>query len=218
MLELTFNPRSATGLKLVKDDGLERRVKGCKYENGYTYCATEEEAKERAEDLKKEGVYPMTIAKNKAIMALAPQLMARFLKIHQEGLWPDEPPEILEWTAELWAETTGFNPLEEFIHNWYERCNCMPSQDGVFDNLSLVDDSGNACTHYVNGSHLMAKLKKVHPVDNSESLYKLVKGSGRSDAPIYAMLSKVQMGEPPIFLLKKDKQHAPVIYGLYSKA
>ena len=216
-LELTFNPRSATGLKLVKDDGLERRVKGCKYENGYTYCATEEEAKERAEDLKKEGVYPMTIAKNKAIMALAPQLMARFLKIHQEGIWPDEPPEITEWTSELWAVTVDANPLQEPVCKWYKRCDCMPSQDGVFDNMNLVDAEKKPCTHHIKGSFLMAKLKTVH-TDNGDSLYKSVKGRGRDDAPIYAMLAKVKMGDPPIFLLKKEMAHSPVIYGLRSKA
>ena len=43
---------------------------------------------------------------------------------------------------------------------------------------------------------------------------------GRSDAPIYAMLARVQMGDPPILILNKEKAlggQVNVIFGLVSK-
>ena len=201
VLELTFNPRNG-GLKIVKDEGTERRLKACKYENGYVFCKSEEEARQRQEELKSKGVYPITTAKKEKMFALAPQLMARFIKIHKEGLWPEEPPEVAEWTTKLWAENNDTNPLQEPMNTWYKRCNCMPSQNGA-----LVDDQEKPCTHHIKGSDLMHKLK-------NEQLYKAIKGPGRSDARIYDMLAKVKMGDPPISLCKKMVQNSPVIFGL----
>ena len=160
-------------------------------------------------------------AKNDELMALAPQLMARLIQMHKEatspgGSWPPEPPQVEEATARMWAGTAAVNPLQEPMNKWYQRCSCMPEDPDTFDNKSLVDWDGKPCTHYILGAALMNKLKKKTLLDGS-TLYKSIKGKGRSDAPIYAMLARVQMGDPPILILNTEKAlggQVNVIFGI----
>ena len=228
MLELTYNlkPDPKDDLKFKRDDGLERRVKAVLYTHGYEDVANEVEATKKIAEWAEEGrtgVYPMYQAKNDELNSLAPQLMARLIQMHKEatspgGSWPPEPPQVEESTAKMWAGTAAVNPLQEPMNKWYKRCSCMPEDpDTTFDNKSLVDQwDGKPCTHYILGAALMNKLKKKTLLDGS-TLYKSIKGKGRSDAPIYAMLARVQMGDPPILILNKEKAlggQVNVIFGI----
>ena len=120
-----------------------------------------------------------------------------------------------DWTAELWIGTANTNPLTEPIHNWYERCGCQPSDPDEQDNQSLVAN-GQACRDYVLGADLVEKLKKRKATtDGDETLYKSIKGVGRSDGVIYKALGKVKMGG--IRLLTKERGpggQKNVIFGL----
>ena len=212
MLELTYNLKnnSDEDLKFERDDGLERRIKAVRYTNGYEDVANEEEARDKVVEWRAEGrvdTFPMWSAKNDEFMGLAPQLMTRLIEMHQAaslpgGSWPSEPPQVDEWTAQMWAGTAATNPLTEPIHTWYKRCACKPRDPDVSDNLDLVDTTGRSCCHYIIGADLNAKLKK-RILPNGTTLQKSVKGKARSDAAIYAMLEKVKMGDPPIALRKK---------------
>jgi hypothetical protein len=69
---------------------------------------------------------------------------------------------------------------------------------------------------------LRADLKRANCVcarlvSDGSTLYKSIKGKGRSDAPIYAMLARVQMGDPPILILNTEKAlggQVNVIFGI----
>ena len=206
MLECTYNLQddSAKDVKFERDDGIERRTKAVRYLNVLSQEQT---------------------AQIDGIMALAPQLMAYMIKLHQHatspgGSWPPEPPQVEEWTAQMWVGTATVNPLVEPMHTWYKRCTCIPKDLDVDDNLNLIKpESRSPCTHYILGADLMEKLKKKTLL-NGSTLYKSIKGKGRSDAPIYLTLARVQMGSPPIFILKKDKAMGgkrDVIFGLVPK-
>ena len=206
MLECTYNLQddSAKDVKFERDDGIERRTKAVRYHN----VLGEEQT-----------------AQIDGVMALAPQLMAYMIKLHQDatspgGSWPPEPPQVEEWTAQMWVGTATVNPLVEPMNTWYKRCACIPKDPDVNDNSTLIKpESRTPCTHYILGADLMEKLKKKTLL-NGSTLYKSLKGKGRSDAPVYLMLARVQMGSPPITILKKDKAmggKVNVIFGLVPK-
>ena len=198
---LQDNP--ADDVKFEKDEGIESRAKAVRYLN-----VLSEEQKAQIDE----------------IYSLAPQLMAYMISLHQAatspgGSWPPEPPQVEEWTAQLWVSTaTGVTPLEDAMNTWYLRCPCTPKDPDELDNLSLVNESGGKCNHFVLGAALMEKLKKKK-LSSGNTLYKSIKGKGRSDAYIYIMLSRIQMGSPPIAIQKVDKANGKdnVIFGLIPK-
>jgi phage/plasmid-associated DNA primase len=206
MLEFTFNLQDdpAKDVKFERDDGIERRARAVRYLNVLSKEQT---------------------AQIDGIFALAPQLMAYMIKLHQDatspgGSWPPEPPQVEEWTAQMWVGAATVNPLVEPMNTWYKRCACTPKDPDVDDNLNLIKpESRTPCTHYILGADLMEKLKKKTLL-NGTTLYKSIKGKGRNDAPIYLTLARVQMGSPPITILKKDKAmggKVNVIFGLVPK-
>ena len=135
--------------------------------------------------------------KHERVTSAAPDYMARLIRLHQQaralgGNWPPEPPQFADWTSELWAITSPeVNPLAEPMAKWYTRCACRAA-DGGTDNSALVDASGRACSHFVHGSDVIAKLKRV-TMANNETLYKTVKGRSRSDAPVYDALRRTMV-------------------------
>ena len=149
-------------------------------------------------------------------MALAPTMMVRFITIFLSGEFVAKPADVSDWTQEVFALTAEYsaqvNLLELPMLRWYTRCDCKPADDGTMDNSNLVDAKGGKCTHHILGSHLMANLKATQGTDR-DTLYKNVKGKGRSDAPIYKMLEGVKMGGVRLFTQGKDNH----IFGLVVK-
>ena len=82
--------------------------------------------------------------KQKDIMKLAPQLMARFIRVHQTGAFVEEiPADVAEWTAKVWAEGAAVNPLQEPMEQWYTRCTCQPKDPDTDSNtVDLTSPSG----------------------------------------------------------------------------
>ena len=77
----------------------------------------------------------------------------------------------------------------------YTSCGCKPVDGEIFDGTmaNLVEaDKSTKCRHFVRGADIMHHLKRKI-LDDGNTLYKSVKGAGRSDAPIHAMLRKVKI-------------------------
>ena len=219
MLVVSFN--IGYGPKFAKEtDALKRRNKAVQFKNGFERFDNKEEADRHAPRLKEIGKFPMYPAKYERIMSLYPAYMSLMLQMHKKanapgGSWPEEPPEIAEWTRELYIQDDDAtnDEFEEWFTHSYARCGCVPEDPECMDNLNLVDSEGKKCIHYVNGSDVMEKLGK------NSILKKQVKGKGRSNAPIYAQIAKINMGPPgqEVCLKVPDQKH-PVIYGLVPNA
>eukprot|EP00966_Prymnesium_polylepis_P010674 245920-Prymnesium_polylepis.1 len=82
---------------------------------------------------------------------------------------------------------------------WYNRCSCQPADSADDTTSELVDQNGAKCRHRVAFKHISDKLK-ARKIGDGETLYKKVKGRGRSDAPVLAMLQRVRLGEPALRL------------------
>ena len=150
------------------------------------------------------------------IMALAPQLMAYLIRIHQKGEFVSKyPPMIQKWIAELWAESAPENPLQQSMELWYGRCGCTPKDTADDSTSDLRNSSGASCGHRVPAKDIMDKLKGKTQ-QNGNSLYKDVKGRSRSDEPILEMLKHVRIGSPALRLVCKERhgQERNVFSGL----
>ena len=221
-LEVLFNDM----IKIKKDPGMERRVVGVKFENMFVDLGGEAEAEEKEAEWRKEcedggapryAMYPQKYA---GWMSLAPQLMTRMIRVHQQstapgGKWMERPQRVQDWTDEVWAGAAPTNILEAPMNEWYVRCACRAEDPDDDTNLNLVASDKKPCTHKLLGSQLMDRLKKKLDDDAGASLYKLVKGRSRSDAPIYALLKRVKM-QGIMKLMVKDQCGSDhnVIFGI----
>ena len=147
-----------------------------------------------------------------------PQLMARLIRIHKQGKYVERYPSKVEaWNADLWAESAAANPLQTPMMLWYQRCACMPRDLADETTADLVDKDGNPCTHKIQSKDLMDKLKGKK-LESGETLYKTVKGRGRSDEPILAMAQRVRLGTAPALRLvyqdRTPKGERKVFFGL----
>jgi len=84
------------------------------------------------------------------------------------------------------------NPLEELMNVWYRRCSCVPKDATDDSTASLFDSNGAKCRHTIAGSRIMEKLR--NEVTDGVSLYKKVKGRGRSNSAVHAMLRETRVG------------------------
>ena len=195
--------------RLKKCDGLDRRLRGIQHSTRFEYCKDEEKAKKMEEEWKRNGEEEewkrkgeagkatMYKAKYERIMALAPQLMARYIHIIQTNAFVDEMPSLVEqWTAELWAEAAPANLLQAPMQLWYARCDCTQKDPADDTTANLQDCQGGDCKHGVSAKTIMEKLGKK-TMQSGKSLYEEVKGRSRSEDPILKLLGQVRIGEPP---------------------
>ena len=215
LTEITFNDM----ISIKKDEGLERRCCAIRFSSQFVSCADEQgamAAQQQWERDGEEGKFAMHDQKYERIMALAPQLMARLIRIHQAGDYePRYPAKVEQWNAELWAESAPENPLQLPMSLWYTRCGCMPRDTADDTTCDLVDVNGNQCTHSIQAKDIMPKLK-AKKLPNGDTLYKQVKGRGRSDEPVLAMLQRVHLGSPALRLacVERRGEERNVFFGL----
>jgi hypothetical protein len=215
LTEMTFNDM----ISIKKDEGLERRCCAIRFSSQFVSCADEQgamAAQQQWERDGEEGKFAMHDQKYERIMALAPQLMARLIRIHQAGDYePRYPAKVEQWNAELWAESAPENPLQLPMSLWYTRCGCMPRDTADDTTCDLVDVDGNQCTHVIQAKDIMPKLK-AKKLPNGDTLYKQVKGRGRSDEPVLAMLQRVHLGSPALRLacVERRGEERNVFFGL----
>jgi hypothetical protein len=204
LTEFTFNDM----ISIKKDDGLERRVCAIKCTTQFVECKDDAEAAAKQAQWHEDGeTGKATICKEKAarIEALAPQLMARLIRIHQSGAYVERyPAEVEKCNAALWAEAAPQNPCQEPMSLWYQRCGCSPRDPADQTTADLVDNRGLLCSHKVKGCDIVEKLK-TKLLDDGSSLYKKVKGRGRTDEPVWKMLERVRMGPDALKLVRKER-------------
>ena len=152
------------------------------------------QANEDKEEANEDQAPLMWPERKKLLLTLGPQLMYRLIQIHSTSNYPDPrfPAEVERATAKLWATTIDENPLQKPMNIWYKRCNCMPKDATDDSTEALFDNNGAKCPHTIAGSRITEKLKKK--VIDGVSLYKIVKGRGRSDEAIHAMLRATRIG------------------------
>lgn len=200
LLILTFNDM----IKLKKDAGMDRRILAIKIEGMYIDYANEKEANEKKSE-RSESEHAMWPEKQESIMALAPQLMAELISIHQRGEFLEPPYAVEQWVAEVWAEAVAVNILQAPMEKWYTRCDCQPRDPETDSNTAdLINGKQESCKHTVKGADIIAKLKKTK-LDNGEMLYQAAKGRAKSDDPVHKLLQKVRLGEPALLLAHKKK-------------
>ena len=215
LTEMTFNDM----ISIKKDEGLERRCCAIRFSSQFVSCADEQGAMAAQQQWERDGEeskFAMHDQKYERIMALAPQLMARLIRIHQAGDYAPRYPDMVEqWNAELWAESAPENPLQLPISQWFTRCGCMPRDTADDTTCDLVDVNGNQCTHSIQAKDIMPKLK-AKKLPNGDTLYKQVKGRGRSDEPVLAMLQRVHLGSPALRLacVERRGEERNVFFGL----
>jgi hypothetical protein len=114
------------------------------------------------------------------------------------------------------VDKENMKQFHQFMCKSFRRCDCMPSRKGVLDNRSLVDELGNPCTHAINIFELMSAMLSEHTW-SKPTVRKYFKCRKSKEAPICAMLTRVEMGDPPICLFVNKVGKLPVVYGLEYK-
>lgn len=109
------------------------------------------------------------------------------------------------------------NLLEASLNEVYTRCSCVPKDGLVMTNRDLIDpETSKPCKHFISTAQFVRFLKE-RQMTTGETLYKQVKGKGRSEEPIYKCLRQVVLrGEGPTVTLERQKtaRNDSVIHGV----
>ena len=185
--------------KMAMDTGLRRRLRVIKIKHEFVEATDEEHGLRLEKEARENGEmnkHAMWTERQNEIVSLGPQLFARLVDIHQRQAFVEDTPEkVTEWTEELSAAASDDTRVQEFMETLYTSCGCKPVDGEIFDGTmaNLVEaDKSTKCRHFVRGADIMHHLKRKI-LDDGNTLYKSVKGAGRSDAPIHAMLRKVKI-------------------------